>query len=83
MKIKRMITSTMLGLAMFPAAAFAILAFFIGNAGGAVSAMNVGRSQGASMISIRQFAALQEFKGIASYSLAATYLKATESGTSE
>lgn len=65
------------------AAVFATLAFFIGNLGGVASTMRAGLSGGASVTAIGQFSALQEFKGIPSYSLAATYLKTVEKGVSE
>ena len=65
------------------AVAFATLAFFIGNLGGVVSTMRPGVQDGGSVASLKTLSALQEFKGVPSYSLAATYLKATESGASQ
>ena len=65
------------------AAVFATIAFFIGNIGGAVSAMNAGLSEDDSMTSIGQLSKLQEFKGVPSYSLAATYITAAGSGASK
>ena len=60
------------------AVAFATLAFFIGNLGGAVSAMNAEVPGVDPATSIKQYSALQGYKGIPSYSLAATYLRGTE-----
>ena len=65
------------------AVTFALLAFFIGNIGGLASMLPRQVFTGSSTASLRHFSNLQEFKGLPSYSLAASYLKITEKGTSE
>ena len=60
------------------AVAFSILAFFIGNIGGFGWELGQGAFAATSPASIRHFSGLQEFKGISSSSLAATYLTAVQ-----
>lgn len=60
------------------AVAFSILAFFIGNIGGFGWELGQGAFAAPLPASIRQFSGLQEFKGISSTSLAATYLTAVQ-----
>ena len=60
------------------AVAFSILAFFIGNIGGAAAKVGQGAFAAGPPSSIRHFSSLQEFKGISPYSFTAMYLKTIE-----
>ena len=64
------------------AVAFSILAFFIGNIGGIVSGLERGMFVPAPSTVDRHFLGVQEFKGVASYSLAGAYLSTVETGGS-
>ncbi len=59
------------------AAAFTLLAFFIGNMGGVALGLGQG-ALAASPASLQHFSSVQEFKGIPPYSFAAAYLKTVE-----
>ncbi|GEM_PF-1233773 len=56
------------------AVAFAVLAFFIGNVGGIASNFGQGAIVSTPPASTKHFTGLQEFRGIAPYSLAGAYL---------
>ena len=60
------------------AVTFAVLAFFIGNVGGIASNFRQESLTPTPMASMRYFSGIQEFKGIAPYSMAGAYLSAAE-----
>lgn len=60
------------------AVAFTVLAFFIGNMGGVVSSIGQETTVLGSPASMRHLSGLQEYKGIAPYSLAGAYLSVTK-----
>ena len=58
--------------------AFSLVAFLIGGTGGAVSAMNAPVNMDAKRTSVVYLSGFNEFKGIPSSSVAATYLQTTK-----
>jgi hypothetical protein len=59
-----------------------LMAFLVGGTGGVVSAMNVPTSLEAKRTSVQYLSGFHEFKGIPSSSVAATYFKTIENGSS-